>query len=81
MEIETNVILQLVAGQSRTEQAVLDLGKRFDKVITVLAQQDKDLEKRVRSVENKQWYFGGAGTILGAILTYAGEHIKFFGGK
>jgi hypothetical protein len=81
MDSDTDIILQLVAGQSRIEQAVKDVDKRLDIAFPAIATTHKELEKRVRSVEAKQWYFGGAGTILGGLLTFLGEHYKLLGGK
>lgn len=81
MDISEATVVNLLQGQARTEQAVIDLIGRFDKVVPALVQNDKDLDKKIHKVEKKIWYFGGAGTALGWLLTYTGIHFKVFGGK
>jgi hypothetical protein len=37
---------------------------------------DEAREERLRTVENRQHWYSGAGAILGALLGYFGVHIK-----
>ena len=81
MEIE-QVLLDLTREQAATQQSVIDLGNRLlgangqPGALTILSQDHKELEDRVKSVEKKVWYFSGAGTVLGTALSYLGYHIK-----
>lgn len=36
-----------------------------------------DIEVRLRSVENKQWWMAGVGSIIGMLLGALGLHIKW----
>jgi hypothetical protein len=71
MEIKSDVIIDLVAGQGRIEQALTDMGKRFDAALPYMNNQHLKLADRVTKVENKQWYISGLGTAIGAVIGYA----------
>jgi hypothetical protein len=49
----------------------------FIKQMEVQDNRATDLETRVRSVENKQYWMSGAGGILGAIAGALGLHVKW----
>jgi hypothetical protein len=76
MEISESTLIKIVEGQAATAQAVIDLKDSFDKAIPILVNKHGELEKDVRKVEKKLWYFGGAGSVLG----YLGTHVidKYF---
>jgi hypothetical protein len=64
----SSILLDLVAGQARIEQSVIDIKDRFDKTIPYMANEHKELNTRVTGVEKKLWYFSGAGTAVGALV-------------
>lgn len=80
MEVSEQTVIELVKGQATIAQEVRDLKDSFVKVVPYLDARDKELEKSIRSVERKVWYFGGAGTALGFIIEHFGFG-KIFGGK
>jgi hypothetical protein len=65
MDIEKEV-LSLVATTNRTEQAVKDLTG----YVVTMNNENKNLNARLVKVENRQWYFSGLGTAIGAIIGY-----------
>lgn len=79
MEISEQTIIDLVKGQATIVQAVTDIKERFDKTVPYLMDKDTELENSVKSVEKKVWYFGGAGSALGFVLSHVGS--KILGGK
>lgn len=82
MEISEQTLVELVKGQATVVQAVADLKGSFDKVIPFLMKSDEDNSKAIRGMERKIWYFGGAGSVMGYLLSKAGEHyLSLFGGK
>lgn len=81
MEISEHTLIELVKGQATVAQAVTDLKDSFDKAIPSLTLADKVNAKAIRSVEQKQWYLGGAGTILGFMASHFFERFLNQGGK
>lgn len=82
MEISEQTLVKLVDGQASVTQAVIDLRNSFDRAIPYLITKDEELAKNIQSVERRIWYFGGAGSVLGYIMSKAGEHyLSLFGGK
>lgn len=79
MEISEQTILELVKSQGALTQAVTDVKDRFDKAIPYLVAKDEENAKDIKSVEKKIWYFGGAGSALGFVLSHFGA--KYLGGK
>ena len=79
MEISEQTIVELIKGQATTAQAILDLKSSIEKSIPYLVAQDEKNADKIRSVEHKVWYFGGAGTAVGYIIEHFGA--KYFGGK
>lgn len=76
MEIKSDTIIDLVAGQGRIEQAILDMGKRLDVALPALHKDTKELEVRVGKVENKQWYMAGVSTAIGTAIGTLGMWLK-----
>jgi len=71
MQLSEDNVLELIKGQSRTEQALLDLSERIDKALPFLSAQHSDLEKRVRDVEKNVWTSAGGASVIGAIIGWA----------
>jgi hypothetical protein len=49
---------------------------RRDRAIPFLTKTDEELEKRVHSLEKKQWYWSGADTALGAVIGWVAHLLK-----
>ena len=82
MQISEDTIIDLVKGQATIAQAVTDLKEQLNKTLPVLVKEDEHLATRINAVERKIWYFGGAGSVLGALLShFGGSTIRLFGGK
>lgn len=81
MEISEQTLVDLVKGQARIEQAVTDLKEGVGRTIPMLIARDDKFDSRLRGVEGKIWYFGGAGTVVGAVLSHLGDKFFHFGGK
>lgn len=75
MEISDDHIVQLIAGQATTAQAVSDLKSSVEKGFKFVVDEHKGLEKRVRGVEKKVWYSTGVGTALGMAAGWFGFHL------
>lgn len=82
MEIDSNLVVQLIQGQSKTQQQITDLSQRLlggdgqQGAIPYLANEHKELGDRVDKVEKKMYWFSGAGTALGATAGYLAAWIK-----
>jgi hypothetical protein len=61
-------ILKLVGTTSRIEQAITDMKGTLDRALPFLTAADCALDKRVRKLERKQWYWSGAFAAVGVIL-------------
>jgi hypothetical protein len=75
MEIKSDTIIDLVAGQGRIEQAIKDFKDRLDVALPALHIEHVELDNRVRKIEGRQWYITGLGTAAGTALGYA---LSFF---
>lgn len=82
MEIESDHIVQLIAGQATTAQAVRDLKDSVEKGFKFIHGEHQELEKtvgkvaaRVGKVEKKVWYATSVGAALGYAASYFGFHI------
>jgi hypothetical protein len=66
---------------SEIQRSVGRVEGKLDAFIGQMKVQDDrstNLEVRVRSVENKQHWYAGAGAILGAVLGAFGVHLRSF---
>lgn len=83
MEISEQTIVKLISEQAATTQAVTDLKGSLDKAIPYLVAQDKINADKIDGLENKMYYFGGAGTVIGFALSHLSlkSIIGMFGGK
>ena len=72
MELNEQTIIQLVHGQGKIEQALLDMKDRVDRAIPALVAEDKANADNLKSVEKKIWYFGGIGTAVGFVVEHVG---------
>jgi len=62
-----------------------DLGRVEGKLDSLIAKVDDDIkerratvashDKRIRTVENRQYYFMGGGAVIGALLSYVAKAI------
>jgi hypothetical protein len=83
MELSEQTLIQLVHGQGKIEQALLDMKDRVDRAIPALVEEDKTNAANIKNVEKKIWYFGGAGTAAGFLIEHLGGKYfsAIFGGK
>ena len=77
-----NDLKELIAGQARIEQAVTDMNNRLfgngqPGVIQYLVTEQKSLDSRIKTVEQRQYWLSGVGSALGFIAGLLG---KKFGG-
>ena len=79
VEISEQTVIELIKGQATVAQSVADLKNSLDKSIPYLVKKDEENAAAIRSVEHKIWYFGGAGSVLGAVISHVGQ--KILGGK
>ena len=77
VEISEQIILKLVEGQGRIEQAVQDLKESIPSLVVA----DKENAEAIKGVERKIWYFGGAGSVLGYVGSHLVEKWLHIGGK
>jgi len=43
---------------------------RIEEAVTALKEGDRDRERRLRRVENKQHWYSGAAAVVGAVVAY-----------
>lgn len=75
MEIESDHIVQLIAGQAATAQAVQDLKGSVEKGFKFMTDQHSKLDDRVGSIEKRVWYQTGVGAALGVAAGWFGFHL------
>lgn len=76
MEIQSGIVIDLVKGQGRVEQALIDLTKRLDVALPAIVKEQKDVVLRVDKVENRVWYLSGLGTAFGIAVGHAINYFK-----
>lgn len=89
MELNNEQVVELIAGQARTEQAVLDISRNISDLkqsllggngqkgaIPFLYEKHEALDKRVTGVEKKIYAASVLGGLLGTIASFFGYHMK-----